>query len=284
MIRTYLLSMNVSEIIAAVLLLAALVTSLLAILMSLRIKNSASNDPSMKGLFIIPFIIFSSYSLIVILLLRNSHFRPDLITGCIIFLGACFFFYIVNLIKTMIMRLLKETKRRKKVEERLRELAIVDSETNLYNYRGFLNLIEHHLLLAKRDKKGVLVCYVDIENLDQIKMTLGLQEAKFMISETAKLLKKSFRASDIIARVGEYEFMVFLIGSSKEHADAVAKNFQQRLETFNEKRSEKYRLPINFCMAPYNPIYNHIFENIHAQADDFMSAIKNAKECAVVYS
>lgn len=271
------------EIISAVLLLATMVITLFSIVKSVGIKRKASRDPSMKGLFSICFMVIMSYSLIVFILLWNSQFPPDLITGGIIFLGACFCSVTVKFTNTLIKGFQREISRRKKLEDQLKSLSLIDEETGIYNYRGFLNLIEHHLLLAKRDSKGILICYVDIENFQNIKETLGHDEARMMVIETTKLLKVSFRTPDIIARISEDEFMVFLIGTDKEFAESIANRFREKLDAFNVKRNKKYKLPINFCMSSYDPAFNHVFENIHAQANDFMSAIKSVKKNPFVH-
>ncbi|UCD35302.1 MAG: GGDEF domain-containing protein [Nitrospiraceae bacterium] len=272
---------KVSGIISVLLLAAAFLVLMLALRMSMKVIKNVSKDSSLKGLFSLSLMVFLIYSLIVFVSLRTSGFPPHLVTGVAIFLGACFCYSAVNVLKSFVKRFYQEISKRKKVESKIKKLAIVDDTTGLYNYRGFLNIIEHHLLLAKRNKSTVLLCYVDIENIQSIKDELGHQESKLMILETAKLLKASFRKSDVIARVTESEFMALLVGSTKDHTSAIEKNFREKLDAYNARRTQKYQLPIHFCITSYDPEFNQMFENIHAQADDFMRDIKKAKDMAL---
>lgn len=142
--------------------------------------------------------------------------------------------------------------------------------TGLYNRRGFTTHIEHHMRLAARDKKKVLFFYVRIDNLKNVEEKLGFQERDLMLAETARIVSKSFRKSDVVARVSEDKFMVFLIDAKETDIHAISDNFKKRFESYNTKRNKKYRLPVNFCVVHYDPSYNHQFDNIMAQADDFL--------------
>jgi hypothetical protein len=72
--------------------------------------------------------------------------------------------------------------------------------------------------------------------------------------------------------------MVFLIGTSTESARAIAHNFGEKIKQNNENRHRKYHPPIHFCIVPYDPAYNHIFDNILAQATDFLNVVKAKSE------
>ncbi len=273
---------TISDKVSATLVLASLAITVAVMIRTLKIKKHASNNGPTKGLFSISVVALLSYAAVVYALLKENGLPPGLVTGCMIFLGACWYHIIVRILFTFIKTLSHEIAKRKSLESRANKLSLIDELTGLYNYRGFLNLIEHHLRLAKRDKNGIMVFYADIHNLEMIKEKLGHEEAKLMVLETSKLLKYSFRTSDIIARVNESEFMVFLIGTTKENADAVTANFEDNLSVYNAKRNKKYHLPIHYCSAPYNPVFNQIFDNIHAQANDFLSEIQRAKKEAYI--
>ena len=92
---------------------------------------------------------------------------------------------------------------RKMMEAEILALSITDQLTGLYNRRGFLSLAEQQLKLAKRNKSGMLLFFIDMDGLKWINDTLGHEEGDKALIETATLFKETFRTSDIIARMEE---------------------------------------------------------------------------------
>jgi len=95
-----------------------------------------------------------------------------------------------------------------KLQERLRSMSVTDELTDLYNRRGFFALAEQELKLANRLRKSVFLFYLDIDNLKDINDTYGHLEGDMMILETANILRRTFRQSDTISRIGGDEFVI----------------------------------------------------------------------------
>ncbi|MBI2495958.1 MAG: diguanylate cyclase, partial [Candidatus Omnitrophica bacterium] len=91
---------------------------------------------------------------------------------------------------------------RHRMQTILRSLSLVDELTHLYIRRGFLNLATQHLKLAQRTKRGLSLAFIDLDGLKQINDTLGHHEGDCALVETAEILKRTFRSSDIMARIG----------------------------------------------------------------------------------
>ena len=108
-----------------------------------------------------------------------------------------------------------------KILEEMRNLALRDELTGLYNRRGFFALIEHQLKLAKRKKTGMFLLYADLDDLKSINDTWGHREGDVALIETAKILRKNYRESDVIARIGGDEFVVFPAGTSDDDSEKI---------------------------------------------------------------
>ncbi len=91
---------------------------------------------------------------------------------------------------------------RKRMEEELRALSLIDELTGLYNRRGFLTLARHQQKISSRTGKEMLLIYADVDGLKKINDTFGHDAGDAALVETARILKESFRSSDVTARLG----------------------------------------------------------------------------------
>ena len=99
------------------------------------------------------------------------------------------------------------------MEMEIRELSLRDELTGLYNLKGFSLLSEQALRLAQRSQLPVSVLFIDLDNLKQINDSLGHDIGSSFLVETARILKETFRETDVIGRVGGDEFAVIFQGT-----------------------------------------------------------------------
>jgi diguanylate cyclase (GGDEF)-like protein len=161
---------------------------------------------------------------------------------------------------------------------RLHSISITDDLTGLYNRRGFFSLADDCLMSAKRAKKGVMLLYADLDNFKEINDTFGHDEGDRLIKETAAILKSTYRSSDIIARIGGDEFVVFPVGTDEDHVDIIADRLQKKIENFNASNNNRYKLGISTGIATYDPNSVRSIEEYLAEADDLMYKHKRSKQ------
>ncbi len=164
----------------------------------------------------------------------------------------------------------KDINELKSMEEQLRTLSLSDELTGIYNRRGFFTLGEQQLKLAKRMKKGIFMLYADVDDLKEINDTWGHKEGDLALIETAAVLKKTFRGSDVVARVGGDEFTVIPIGISGDNIEVIAARLQKSIEVHNTEKSCDYNLSLSFGIAYYDPENPCSVEELLAQADKLM--------------
>lgn len=164
----------------------------------------------------------------------------------------------------------KNITRIKRLEHELRSLSNTDELTGLYNRRGFLTLIEQQLKIADRNKKGIFILYADLDNLKVINDTFGHKEGDRALIEAANILKKNYRKSDIIARIGGDEFVVVPVGTSKDSVEIITQRFYEALEDYNAQSNVNYRLSLSAGVAFYDPASPSTVDEMLSQADKLL--------------
>lgn len=164
------------------------------------------------------------------------------------------------------------------MQEKLRNLSLQDDLTDLYNRRGFYSHVEQSLKLANRTKVSSAVVFVDLDGLKEINDTFGHDHGSQMIIETAGIMRKTFRESDIIARLGGDELAVFMIDITPENTKKTVDRLQARIDDFNRNSGHPYKLSVSTGAAYSSPDNKlTIFEMIK-KADEAMYEEKRNKK------
>jgi diguanylate cyclase (GGDEF)-like protein len=159
---------------------------------------------------------------------------------------------------------------RRRVEEVLRTLLLVDDLTGLYNRRGFLTLSQQQLKTADRMKIRMALLFADFDHLKRVNDTLGHPEGDRALIEIANVLKETFRESDIMARIGGDEFVVLAIESDGAPAEILATRLKENLEARNANGDRQYELSLSVGTARYDPERPCSIDELLTRADRLM--------------
>lgn len=147
----------------------------------------------------------------------------------------------------------KDITDRKRMEEDLRSLSLTDELTGLYNRRGFLALADQYLKIVNRMKNTISILYADLDELKTINDTLGHKEGDRAIIEAARILKETFRESDVAARIGGDEFVVMPAAISNASLETVLERLQKNIALANAQAGRTYQISISYGVAFYDP-------------------------------
>ncbi len=173
--------------------------------------------------------------------------------------------------------ILRDITDRKRMEAQLREFSFTDALTGLYNRRGFYDLADRELNMAKRLKRSMYILSADMDGLKAINDNLGHKEGDKALIMIANILKKSFRNVDIIARLGGDEFAVVPIGITKTDTDLVTARLQKNFDIFNAGESEPWKLSLSTGLGYYDHEHPSSLDELLVQADALMYEQKRSK-------
>ena len=95
------------------------------------------------------------------------------------------------------------------MQEQLREQALRDPLTGLYNRRYLDETIKRELGRATRNNQPIGIVMCDIDHFKRVNDTHGHLSGDEVLRVFAELLKKHARGSDIVCRFGGEEFVMF---------------------------------------------------------------------------
>jgi len=138
------------------------------------------------------------------------------------------------------------------LDRELRNLALTDDLTCLYNRRGFFAAGTQQLKLARRNMREMILLCCDVDNLKQINELFGREEGDFALVRTADAIEDAFRDSDLLARMGGDEFAVLASGASGRNEAVVLSRLKTCLERANAAES-RYPLSLSVGAAAFDP-------------------------------
>jgi diguanylate cyclase (GGDEF)-like protein/PAS domain S-box-containing protein len=166
---------------------------------------------------------------------------------------------------------------RKRMEESLHAMTMVDDLTGVYNRRGFMTLADQQLKLARRAKSPIILLYIDLDNLKRVNDSLGHQEGDILLSRTAIVLRRSFREADVLARIGGDEFAVLAVEATRKSIETPLRRLRINLDADNALVDDTHRLVLTTGLACYDPADPRTLEKLLSEADRDMYERKRQK-------
>jgi diguanylate cyclase (GGDEF)-like protein/PAS domain S-box-containing protein len=159
---------------------------------------------------------------------------------------------------------------RHELEEQLKQLALVDKLTGLYNRRGFRSFASQAIRHAARLGTAVGLLYCDLDGLKAINDRLGHAEGDRAIRDVADVLQTATRSADIVGRLGGDEFAVLTLAASDAGLEAFRRRLYADVETLNDAQQRPYALSVSVGLTCCEAAATCRLDDLIAAADGQM--------------
>lgn len=86
-----------------------------------------------------------------------------------------------------------------------------DELTGLLDREAFRILVEHELIVARRLGRVDALLVIDVEDLKSVNENFGREGGDETLREVGRLLQRTARESDVVARIGTDEFAIYAL-------------------------------------------------------------------------
>jgi diguanylate cyclase (GGDEF)-like protein/PAS domain S-box-containing protein len=124
----------------------------------------------------------------------------------------------------------QDVSERKRISEKVHQLAFYDALTHLPNRRLLRDRLQHALSSCGRNHRHGALLFIDLDNFKALNDTLGHDVGDAMLIQVAQRLVECVREGDTVARLGGDEFVVML-----EDLSAQAEEAAPQAEVVGEK-------------------------------------------------
>ena len=224
------------------------------------------------------------YTLLVILLLTGAVFSlalPSMLQGAnallqlrlrdaVLGLGCAITLFNAYIVyqQILIKRLRRQVAETFDHSQLLRNLAMIDPLTGLYNRRAGEQRMEAEIARCSRKGDALTVLLLDLDKFKQINDTLGHAAGDLVLKEFGAALQKAIRGSDIAVRTGGDEFLVVLPECRADQAQLVLGRLagfsvewegQRKIVTFSAgwRQCEPGDRPIELLKAADEALYEN---------------------------
>ncbi len=136
--------------------------------------------------------------------------------------------------------------------KKLSQLALVDSQTGLYNHRYLDEVIEAEFQRAKRYAHSLSIIMLDIDYFKSVNDLYGHQFGDYIIKQFAYQIKKMIRRYDVVVRSGGEEFIIISPGIDREQAFVLSERILEKLNLFNfGNNKHRVKLKVSIGVVSY---------------------------------
>lgn len=162
------------------------------------------------------------------------------------------------------------------VYQSMKDLAMIDGLTGIYNHRAFKERLQIEIDRSRRYNSIITLLILDLDKFKRINDTYGHLCGDYVLKKTANIIRGSVRTVDTVARYGGEEFAVILISADKKSCLNTAERICKNIHSFLfEKDGMTERMSISIGMSEY-PGDGDDMQSLISSADMAMYRAKRA--------
>jgi diguanylate cyclase (GGDEF)-like protein len=168
---------------------------------------------------------------------------------------------------------LYEALKRIRLESEIREQAVKDPLTGLYNRRYYDLFVKLHLKELKEKPLGIAI--LDMDNFKAVNDLCGHVVGDKVLVELSKILRDNVRNGDVVIRWGGDEFLILMPGATREEALKVVMRLKKAVSVWNNVLCPGVQVNITAGVSSWDPSGNRELEEALKEADRELYARKS---------
>ena len=180
--------------------------------------------------------------------------------------------------RNLLIRSIRYAIERHRMLMSLRSLSLLDELTGLYNRRGFSGLATQFIKLSIRKERNLLVIFLDVDELKKINDTFSHKDGDQAIKDASRIIKNTFRETDVIGRIGGDEFAVIAVEFTGNTPELIEKRLQENIKNHNKKTNRKFNLSLSCGISHFNFKDELTIDELLNHADRLMYENKQKKK------
>lgn len=166
-----------------------------------------------------------------------------------------------------------------RANQEIQSLSITDELTGLLNRRGFYQMAERALAVARRSGSECVIAFIDVDGLKAVNDRLGHDVGDRMITDVADVLLATLRESDVVGRMGGDEFCVVGLNPDSNE-NTLRDRLHARLAELNAANDRPYKLAVSIGCLRTRHLDRVTLDQLLVQADERMYQDKRSKTLA----
>jgi diguanylate cyclase (GGDEF)-like protein len=159
---------------------------------------------------------------------------------------------------------------------RVEALSVTDDLTGLYNSRYLNQVLRRETMRAARNSRPLSLLFIDLDGFKLVNDNYGHLFGSQALVETAAVIRRSARETDVVARFGGDEFALVLPDTGGEGASAVGERIRSRIaeHAFLAEKGLNLHLTVSVGVATLPDVARSAEDLIQA-ADTAMYQVKD---------
>lgn len=165
----------------------------------------------------------------------------------------------------------------KEYQEKLKEMAMRDGLTGLYNHSLLIELFEKKCKGMKVKDNGIAFAMLDIDFYKKVNDIYGHAFGDRVLKEISSILINCVRSSDIVGRYGGEEFGVVFADTDLEEVQRICEHIRKKIEEHDFNIDGKFvkvtlSIGVNYSLPGKNALSSEMIQ----RADEALYKAKNS--------
>lgn len=166
--------------------------------------------------------------------------------------------------------------------EELEKRATRDPMTGVLNSHSMHEVAIKEFRRALRYNQPVAICVISLDQLRSVSEGFGLAAAQQLIRQFVDMLKDGVRVEDSVGRLSQDEFVLLLVGASREGAQLVAERIRKMCEEeYFELQRQNLRLTLSAGVASMDAPDDRVEDVLARALDGLHQARRLGANCIV---